>query len=143
MRRRHPAGLTMFEIILVFGLMIAFTVLGGIGIIQLQESFTLRSAGDEIRSLLALAREQSLANLNNTSYRVNANNNIVTLQTAAGQELRRYQAPESITFTPSSFTWQYLSVTGEISGCIAPCILTLTQGSSTEVIKVNQSGIIE
>lgn len=141
--RIRSSGFTFFEIIIVFGLMITFTVLGGIGVIQLHESFTLKSSADEIRSLLALAREQTLANLDNTSYRVNLNSNIVALQTASGVEQERVQVPTSVTFTPSSLTWSYLPATGEISGCTAPCQLTLTQGGATEIIRITQSGIIE
>jgi type II secretory pathway pseudopilin PulG len=140
---KQASGFTLLELLLVFGLVGVVTLAGTVGLSALQETFTLRSTGDEIRSLMRLARENSLAGRDELSYRVALNNDIVTLENSAGTQLERYQAPKGVNFTPDSFIWTFLPASGEVTGCIAPCQLTLTYGSSTEIVRITQSGIIE
>jgi type II secretory pathway component PulJ len=140
---RSERGFTLLEVIMVATFIIAFTVAGTIGLQQLQEVFKLHSAGDEIRSQFQLAREKAIAGVNQTAYKVILNNRVVSLQTQAGVEVKRYQAQPGIIFSPTSFTWSFAPVTGQVSGCVAPCTLVLSSGSSSETIKIDLSGIVE
>lgn len=141
--RRLDSGLTLLELLLVMGLVGMFTVAGGIGLSSLYESFTVRSAGDEIRTLLRQAREYTLSRRESTNYQIRLSNNIITLENVSGVELDRYQAPTDLVFSPNSLLWSFLPITGEPTGCVLPCQLTLSLKGTTEIIEISQSGIIE
>lgn len=139
---KSQRGFTFLEVILVFTFMAALAALGGINISALQSSFKLAATADEVRSLLKTARQLSLSNYNQTSYKLNLSGKIISLQTAQGAEVQRYQAPADVDFSPTSFTYSFANVTGAVSGCVLPCSITLTSANNTQVININSNGII-
>lgn len=135
-------GFTFLEIILVFGLISLLTVIGTVNLNQLQSIFKARSTADEVRSMLQLARQLSLNNNNQTTYQVSLSGDIITLTSAAGIEINRYQPPSGVTFSPSSFTWRFEPITGSVTGCVSPCQLNITFGPATQSVIINTSGVI-
>ena len=135
-------GFTFIEVILVFTFISALAALGGINISALQSGFKLAATADEVRNLLRTARQLSLSNYNQTSYKVSLTGQVVKLQTLSGTEVSRYLSPTDVTFSPTSLTWTFAAVTGAVSGCILPCQLTLTSANNTQIVTISQSGII-
>lgn len=133
-------GFTLFEILLVVVIGLVISGIGVIGLASLQTVFRVRSSADEIRSLVQFGRELAIANKDQVSYGVYLTGNIVKLS-AGPNEISRFQVPGGVVLSPSSFSWQFTPLTGVISSC-SPCQLSLSSGSTQEVINVQDNGLV-
>ena len=133
--------MTFIEILLVTTIAIMITVGGVSGLSQLQAVFKLREAADEIRAALQLGRELAIANKDQQVYQVDLNSGIMTLRSNAG-EIIRYLGPEGITYSPASFNWGFTPLTGQLTGCVLPCQLTLSSGGNMELVLFQANGIV-
>lgn len=140
-KERRSAGFTFIELVLVVVITVAITAAGVVGLSQLQAIFKLRSAGDEIRSQLQYGRELAIANKDQLSYQISLVSGIVTLRSNQG-EIARFQSPAGISYSPSSFTWGFSPLTGQLIGCALPCQLTLTSADNVEMVIFQQNGIV-
>jgi len=134
-------GFTFLEVVLVVAITVAVTAAGVAGLSQLQAVFKLRSAGDEIRSQLQYGRELAIANKDQLSYEISLVSGIVILRSNLG-EIARFQSPAGITYSPSSFNWGFTPLTGQLTGCVLSCQLTLTSTGNTELVIFQQNGIV-
>ncbi len=134
-------GFTFIELVLVVAITVAITASGIVGLSQLQAIFKLRSSGDEIRSQLQYGRELAIANKDQLSYQISLVSGVVILRSNLG-EITRFQSPAGITYSPSSFTWGFTPLTGQLTGCALPCQLTLTSIGNTELVIFQQNGIV-
>lgn len=133
-------GFTFFELLLVMVLGAAITALGVVSLYRLQTIFGVRSSADEMRSQFQYGRELSIANKNRAIYSISLSQRILRLL-ADGKEIERFQIPAGIGVSPTSFVWTFTPVTGVIPMC-SPCQITLTSGSSIELINISANGII-
>ena len=142
MKRCNCFGFTFFEMLLVISITTSVTAAGIVGLSQLQAIFKIRSAADEIRSLMQLGRELAIANKNQANYNINLATGVVTLK--AGQtEVGRFISPAGVIYQPNTLTWGFTPLTGVLTGCPLPCELRLTSTDNVEIITIQQSGIIK
>lgn len=134
-------GLTFIEILLVIAITAAITGAGVVGLSQLQSVFKLRSAADMIRGQLQYGRELAVANKDQLSYEISLSSGTVILRSNVG-EIDRFQSPTGIVYSPSSFTWSFTPLTGQLAGCPLPCELTLTIGDNTELVIFQTNGLV-
>lgn len=139
--QRLSRGFTIFEMLLVISITTAITAAGIIGLSQLQAIFRIRAAADEIRSLLQYGRELAIANRNQASYSVSFSSGVAVL-TENQRELNRFISPTGIIYEPTTFSWSFTPLTGKIIGCSQPCQLTLTSTDNTEIILIQENGIV-
>jgi len=133
--------MTLFEVILVIGIASLITVSAVLGLGNLQSSFKVRSAADEIRAQLELGRELSISNQNQASYSIsNASGSVVLY--SSGVELSRYIPAQGVIFSPEAFDWSFTPITGGLIGCSLPCNLVLTSGNSSETITIYENGVV-
>lgn len=138
----NDSGFTLIEILVAFFLMMTLSGLGMMGYSQIQQRTRVTSGADEIRSLLRQAREKSLAQIDGGTYRVTGTGGVVVLERVGGSELERYQLSSTTTIVPSSWSWEFVPVTGAVSGCVGQCQLSVTDGSVTASIEVSSFGLV-
>ena len=134
-------GMTLLEVLVVIALVITMTATGAVALSELQAIFKLRSTADEIRSMLQLGRELAVANKDLVAYTISLSGGLTVLQ-AGSNELVRYLAPAGITFSPSTFTYGFTPLTGQLTGCALPCGETLEYGNNSELVTIQANGIV-
>ncbi len=133
-------GFTLFEILIVLSLAAAITTVSIIGLSQLQAIIRLRNTGDEIRAMIQLGREYTLANKDSAVYSVSlASGTFKLLENSF--ELSRYQIPPGIIVDPVIISEEFTPVTGKLTNC-SPCQINLSSMGNSEIIMIQENGIV-
>lgn len=139
---RQEAGFTLFEIMIAMALVVMLSGLGMIGYGRMQARSELNTAADEIRTLLKLAREKSVAQIDDKEYRVVGNDRVVTLETTEGIELERFQIRKQVLTEPLNFSFTFARITGEVAACPSGCTVNLISGGLTRTVEISSIGLV-
>lgn len=138
----NEKGFTLFEMLIAFGLIMTISGLGMFGYGRMQARSEIITAGDEIRTLMRQAREKSVARIDDKEYRVVGASGVVTLETTDGVVVSTYRLRDLVTMAPTSFSFTFAKITGQVSGCGTGCVVDLSSGGLTETIQINELGLI-
>lgn len=145
LQRRQP-GFTLIELMVALSVLAVLTVLAAPSFLTQIADQRVKSAAQEMQTLLQFARAQSVYKRS----AVNVTGSGQTWSVKAGSELlRQTQLPDSVTPTPSAdsrdgLAFDAAGIAQPISGASTPYLLALTDPRATRMqcISVTRTGLV-